>query len=130
MALDHQSLSPELHDFLVERHLASLTLVRPDGRPHVTAVGFTYDPATTTAFVITWAGANKARLLESGGLPGALCQIDGRRWLSFSGIATVSDKTETVEHAVARYAARYRTPSERPDRVVIELAVNHLMGNV
>jgi hypothetical protein len=38
MALDPTHLTPEVLGFLAERHLASLTLVRPDGRPHVTPV--------------------------------------------------------------------------------------------
>jgi hypothetical protein len=33
-----------------------------------------------------------------------------------------------VAAAVAAYAARYRTPSENPDRVAIEIAVDRILG--
>ena len=36
-------LSPEMTQFVTERHLASLTIVTPKGRPHVTPVGFTWE---------------------------------------------------------------------------------------
>ena len=36
-------LTTEMKQFVTERHLASLTLVTPEGRPHVTPVGFTWD---------------------------------------------------------------------------------------
>src|ERR1044071_1063656 len=49
--------------FLAERHLATLTTLRPDGSPHVVAVGFTWDPAAGLARVITFAHSRKARNL-------------------------------------------------------------------
>ena len=39
--------------FLTERHLAMLTTLRADSSPHVVAVGFTFDPETHIARVIT-----------------------------------------------------------------------------
>ena len=57
-------VSDAMAEFVRERHLASLTLVRGDGRPHVTPVGFTWDPDTGLARVITWNGSVKAKLLE------------------------------------------------------------------
>ena len=53
MATRPDDLSPEALDFLTVRHLATLTTLRPDGRPHVTPVGFTWDPATATDS-LTW----------------------------------------------------------------------------
>ena len=47
--------------FLTERHLATLTTLRADGSPHVVPVGFTYDPETRTARVITSGDSVKAR---------------------------------------------------------------------
>ena len=38
-----QQIAPALIDFVTERHLAILTLVRPDGRPHSTPIGFMWD---------------------------------------------------------------------------------------
>jgi F420H(2)-dependent biliverdin reductase len=39
MAIDPSDPGPELLAFLVERHLATLTTLRPDGSPHVVPVG-------------------------------------------------------------------------------------------
>ena len=36
-------ITPEMVQFLRERHLATLTTLRKDGSPHVVPVGFTYD---------------------------------------------------------------------------------------
>ena len=43
MGLDPRDLPAEALTFLAERHLATLTTLRPDGSPHVVAVGFTWD---------------------------------------------------------------------------------------
>ncbi len=47
--------------FLTERHLAMLTTLRSDQSPHVVAVGFTFDPKTHIARVITTGGAPRRR---------------------------------------------------------------------
>lgn len=129
MALDPHALAPDVLAFLTERHLATLTTLRPDGSPHVVAVGFTYDPDAGLARVITFAPSRKARNVAA--RPGdraALCQVDGGRWLTLEGPAEVSDDPARVAEAVRRYAGRYRQPGERDDRVVIELAVDRVLG--
>jgi len=130
MGLDVDALGSEVRAFLTERHLASLTLLRADGSPHVTPVGFTWDDDARLVRVITWSGSVKARLLESsGGGRGAVCQVDGGRWLTLEGQATVSSDPERCGDAVDRYAARYRPPKDRgADRRVIEIAVDTIMG--
>lgn len=128
MAIDPSAPSPDVLEFLTERHLASLTLVRPDGTPHVTPVGFTYEPGTQTARIITWSASKKARLTTTAELPAAVCQVDGGRWLTLSGTARCTADPAVADDAVARYAARYRPPKEREDRVVIEIVVDHIMG--
>jgi PPOX class probable F420-dependent enzyme len=129
MALDPEHLSPEVEAFLAERHLATLTTLRPDGTPHVVAVGFTWDREAGLARVITFAGSRKARnLLESPGSPAAVSQVDGRRWLTLEGAAVATDDAERVDEAVRRYAERYREPSERGDRIAIEITVQRVMG--
>lgn len=112
--------------FVTERLLATLTTLRADHRPHVVPVGFTYDPATRIARVITSASARKVRNLPG---PAALCQVDGRRWLSLEGDAVVRRERPAVAEAEARYGQRYRPPSARPDRVAIELTVHRLIGS-
>lgn len=116
--------------FLEERHLATLTTLRPDGSPHVVAVGFTWDAGAGLARVITFAGSRKARnLLGAGaGTRAAVCQVDGGRWLTMEGPAVVTDDPARVAEAVRRYAVRYRQPGERPDRVAIEIAVDRVLG--
>jgi F420H(2)-dependent biliverdin reductase len=121
-------LAAETLAFLAERHLATLTTLRADGSPHVVPVGFTYDPATATARVITSGGSAKARHVRAGGRV-ALCQVDGRRWLSLEGTATVRDDAAAVADAERRYAQRYRQPRENPQRVVLEISVDRVLGN-
>lgn len=114
--------------FLTERHLATLTTLLPDGRPHVVPVGFTWDAHALVARVITDGASRKARNLVSGG-PAVVAQVDGRRWISLEGDATVSSDPARVADAVARYALRYRQPRVNPTRVVLEIAVAALMGS-
>lgn len=115
--------------FLSEYHLATLTIVKGDGTPHVTAVGFTYQPETTTARVITWSDSWKAKhIARLGRAPAAICTVDGGRWLTFSGTATVTNEAFAVAEGVRRYADRYRQPKERDDRVVVELSVDKIVG--
>lgn len=115
-----------------ERHLATLTTLRPDGTPHVVPVGFTWDPPARLVRIITFAPSRKVRNLDArpdGPLPRAVvCQVDGGRWLTLEGPATVTDEPDKVAEAVRRYADRYRRPGERPDRVAIEIAVDRVMG--
>lgn len=115
--------------FLAEYHLASLTIVKADGSPHVTAVGFTYDPATRTARVITWADSWKAKhVAKLNKAEAAICTVDGGRWLTLSGTATVTALADAVAEGVRRYGERYRPPKERDDRVVIEIVVDKIVG--
>jgi PPOX class probable F420-dependent enzyme len=129
MAIDPADPGPELLAFLTERHLATLTTLRPDGTPHVVPVGVTYDPATRTARVITSGTSAKARHLREGGGRVAVCQLDGRRWLTLEGRAVVRDDAAAVADAVARYAVRYRQPRENPARVAIEISVDRILGS-
>ncbi len=130
MALDADALSPEVLAFLGDRHLAALTLVRPDGRPHSSPVGFTYDPGARVARIITWSGSIKARLVERHGTVRAtVCQVDGARWLTLEGAAVVTADPDRCADGVSRYAARYSPPKDRgAERRVIEVAVDRILG--
>jgi F420H(2)-dependent biliverdin reductase len=125
--LDH--LPPDLLAFLTERHLATLTTLRADGSPHVVPVGFTFDPETRTARVITSGMSTKARNVRDGRSRVAVCQVDGRRWLTLEGTAVVREDRAAVADAEARYAHRYRQPRENPRRVVLEISVDRILGN-
>ncbi len=129
MSHDPHHPGPELLQFLTERHLATLTTLRADGSPHVVPVGVTYDPATGTARVISSGSSAKARHVRDGQPRVAVCQVDGRRWVTLEGTAAVRDDAGSVADAVARYAQRYRQPRENPARVVIEISVDRILGN-
>lgn len=124
--------SDELRDFFTERHLATLTTLRADGTPHVVPVGVTLDVGTRTARVITSGTSVKARHVRAGAGTArvAVCQVDGRRWTTLEGVAVVRDDPESVADAVQRYAARYRQPRVNPARVVLEIAVDRVLGTV
>lgn len=128
MALDLDDPGPGVLAFLTERHLATLTTLRADGSPHVVPVGVTYDAATRTARVITSGTSAKARHVRAGQGRVAVCQVDGRRWLTLEGTAAVREDPASVADAVARYAQRYRQPRENPARVVLEIAVDRILG--
>jgi PPOX class probable F420-dependent enzyme len=134
MTFDAGQISDGVRDFLIERHLASLTTLRRDGSPHVIAVGFTFDEEAGVARVITSDGSVKVRNAERPGPDGqpgraAVCQIDGRRWLTLEGVAAVSRVPAEVADAERRYAVRYRTPRVNPRRVVLTITVDRLLGH-
>ncbi|WP_031482822.1 pyridoxamine 5'-phosphate oxidase family protein [Streptomyces bicolor] len=118
--------------FWQERHLCTLTTLRPDGSPHVVAVGVTYEPEARLARVITLKSSVKVRHVLAAGPDGArvaVCQVDGGRWATLEGRAYVRTEPERVRDAERRYAVRYgRTPTPNPDRVVIEIELTRAMG--
>jgi PPOX class probable F420-dependent enzyme len=129
MALDIDQLDDSVMEFLAERHLATLTTLRADGSPHVVAVGFSYDPDAQVARVITWATSQKAinvGRMEAQGQHGAVCQVDGGRWLTLEG--PVRLVTNDVQPGIDGYTARYQQPKERDDRVVLEIKVTKILG--
>ena len=127
---DLQALPDRVLTFLTVRHLSTLSTLNPDGSPHVVPVGFTFDPTTRTARVITSGGSVKARNAARDGARAALCQVDGGRWLTVSGPVRVLTDAESVAHAERLYAARYRTPKVNPARVVLLMDVEKIMGRV
>jgi PPOX class probable F420-dependent enzyme len=130
VAIDPTDLPDGVLAFLTERHLATLTTLRPDGSPHVVAVGFTYAPEDRLVRIITFAPSRKARNLvgTGAGTRAAVCQVDGARWLTLEGAAVVTGDAERVAEAVRRYTGRYRQPGQRDDRVAIEITVDRVLG--
>ena len=120
-------MSPEMLAFLAERHLATLTTLRRDGSPHVVPVGFTYDHDAGVVRIITFASSTKSRNAARN-CRAAVSQVDGGRWVTLEGVARLVDDASSVALAVAGYAARYRQPSQRADRVAIEIVVDKVMG--
>lgn len=129
MALRPDELDDDALTFLRERHLATLTTLRPDGSPHVVAVGFTWDDDAGLARVITWDASKKARnVAASPGSRAVVSQVDGGRWMSLEGTAQVTTDPERCRDAERRYAERYREPKQRDDRAVIEITVDRILG--
>ena len=128
MALDPGALPQEVLDFLRERHLATLTTLRPDGTPHVVAVGFTFDADARLVRVITNGTSRKAAHVRQGSPRAVVAQVDGPRWLALEGVPVVSDDPDRVAEAVRRYGERYRVPGVNPQRVVVEIAVDRVLG--
>lgn len=131
MALDIDQLDDSVVEFLRERHLATLTTLRPDGSPHVVAVGFSYDVEARVARVITWSASQKALnagRMEAAGQRAAVCQVDGGRWLSLEGRVRLVTDAKGVAPGVDGYAERYQQPKERDDRAVVEIDVDRILG--
>ncbi|WP_150953044.1 PPOX class F420-dependent oxidoreductase [Microbacterium testaceum] len=113
--------------FVREYHLATLSTVGRSGRIHAVPVGFTYENGVVR--VIGSRGTQKfVNAARSG--RASICSVDGARWISFEGPARVTDEGDAVAHAVDLYAARYRQPRVNPDRVVLELTVERVLGSV
>lgn len=125
--IDISSPGDAVLQFLTDRHLATLTTLRADGSPHVVPVGFSYSPIDRTVRIITFATSMKARHAARGGRA-AVSQVDGGRWLTLEGRVRLVTDAAAVAAAVEGYAARYRQPSERVDRVAIEIQVDRIMG--
>jgi PPOX class probable F420-dependent enzyme len=120
-------------EFWTERHLCTLSTVRADGSPHVIPVGVTLDIPTAIARVITFSTSHKAKLVRAAGAEGtmvAVCQVDGARWSTLEGRAVLRDDPEAVRDAELRYAQRYRMPKPNPLRVVLEITVTRVLGNI
>lgn len=119
-------LTDDAFSFLSEYHLATLSTVGRSGRVHAVPVGFTYEDGVVR--IIGSRGTQKfVNAARSG--RASVCSVDGGRWISFEGTATVTDDPEAVAHAVALYAARYRQPRVNPERVVLEMRVEKVLGS-
>ncbi|MGQ0625111.1 MAG: pyridoxamine 5'-phosphate oxidase family protein [Sporichthyaceae bacterium] len=124
---------PAVLEFWRERHLCTLATLRADGRPHVVPVGATLDPEHGLARVIASRSSLKIRHVAAAGAAGAavaICQVDGRRWATIEGTATAAEDRESVAEAERRYALRYRAPRENPERVVLLVRIDRMLGNI
>ena len=130
MKLDPAALPEAASAFLTERHLATLTTVKPSGALHVVQVGFTFDSVTRTARVITSGDTVKARNAGRLGATAALCSVDGARWITLSGPVRVEADAEAVADAERRYAQRYRPPRVNPKRIVLIMTVTSVSASL
>ena len=122
-------LTGELVAFWRERHLCTVTTLRGDGSPHVVPMGVVLDPEARVAWGITARTSQKvANLCRNPTV--AVCQVDGRRWSTLEGQAEIRLDAASVAEAVRRYAERYRTPRENPDRVALRVELTRVIGNL
>jgi PPOX class probable F420-dependent enzyme len=126
-------LSPVRVEFVTDRHLATLTTLRPDGTPHVVPVAFTWDDEAGVARVTT--RRHTAKVAHARRAPGeplgraALCQVDGRRWLTIEGTVEVVEDPVEIADALRRYAERYRPRDHDPERVVLRVTADRAMSS-
>ncbi|MGL4746082.1 MAG: pyridoxamine 5'-phosphate oxidase family protein, partial [Dermatophilaceae bacterium] len=95
--------------------------------PHAVPVGFTWDDGARLARVIASRGSAKVRNARAG-RRAALSQVDGRRWITLEGPTRVLEDADSVLDAEKRYAARYRQPRPNPERVVVVVDVDRVLG--
>lgn len=112
--------------FVTERHLATLSTHGRNGRIHVVAVGFTYRDGI--ARIITSRESQKVLNVRRNGTA-TVGQVDGARWLSLGGPASIEEEPEAVQHAVELYSERYRTPRANPLRVAIRIDIDFVLGS-
>lgn len=127
MSFQSSDLTPSQLEFMRENLLATLTTLRADGSPHVVPVGFTFDTDNNIVRVITFAKSMKARHAAQGGRA-VVSQVDRGRWITLEGTVRLRTEADVVAKAVEAYAARYRQPKVREDRVVVEITVDKVMG--
>ncbi len=124
---------PEQQVFLTERHLATLTTLRPDGTPHVVPVAAIWDAATGRLLDHHAGRLGQGAQRRGGGRRArarGLCQVNGGRWLTLEGVATIIRDPADVADAERRHASCATTRSSPdPRRVVLAIAVDRVMGS-
>lgn len=119
-------ITDEARAFLREYHLATLSTLGRGGRIHSVPVGMTWEDGVVR--VIGTRGSQKFLNAARAGRA-SINAVDGGRWLSFEGPTRVNEDPDAIARAVALYAARYREPSVNPERVVLEITVERVLGS-
>lgn len=119
-------ITDEARAFLSEYHLATLSTLGRDGRIHAVPVGITYLDG-----IVRVIGSRGSQKFVNAARTGraSVNTVDGGRWISFEGPARIVEDSASVERAVELYAARYRQPSVNPERVVLEITVERVLGS-
>ena len=124
-----RELAGEHLGFWRERHLCTVTSLKPDGSPHVVPMGIVVDAPSGQAWGITSGRSQKVANLRRDARV-AVCQVDRGRWSTLEGTAEVLSDPESVAEAVRRYAERYRQPRENAERVALRITLTRVIGNV
>ncbi len=113
-------------EFVRDRHLATLATLAPWGGIHAVPVGFTLHDGIIR--IISSGGSQKVRNVRRSATA-TVSQLDGARWITFQGEASVQDDPAEVALAVELYAARYRQPRVNPLRVAIHIEPFRVMAS-
>ena len=102
----------EISDFLAENHVAHLTTVRPDGRPHVTPVSYFMENGK--AFVLALANAVKFRNVRRNPKVSLSIATDQRpyKYVLLEGEGRVTD--DNLEQVLERMCVRDYPERGRP----------------
>ncbi|ANY07956.1 TIGR03618 family F420-dependent PPOX class oxidoreductase [Pseudonocardia sp. HH130630-07] len=125
-------VSDRFRELWSQRRPCILVTPRRDGTPHAVPVGVTLDLTERVARVICSGGSQKAVNVAAAGRAGArvsLTLVEGRTWSTLEGVAVVDDDPGAVRDAEHRYAREYKEPRENPQRVVLRVAVDRVLGN-
>ena len=120
------SLSADGQAFLADYHLATLSTMAKDGGIHVVAVGYTVHEGVLR--IITSDGSQKVRNIERDSRA-SVGQVAGPQWMSIAGQAVIERDADAVALAERLYGLRYRTPRPNPQRVVIRLTPDRVLGS-
>lgn len=110
------------------KHHATLTTLRANGTPHVVAVAFTYEAETGLVRIITDGGSQKVLNVRRNGYA-AVCQVEGARWITLEGPATIVETAPEIRDAEERFTVRYRLPRINPNRVVLQIEVARVLSS-
>lgn len=115
-------------EFLQQFLVALITTVRPDETLHVAGVGFVYDPSQKRCYLIGQRDSVKVANIAAGSRA-VVAQVDGSRWLSLEGVATIHEDAASVAEAERRYATRYPGHGNpMVGRVAIHIDVANMTG--
>ena len=140
MAVDDRMLA-----FVAEHRWGVLAAVRPDGRPHLSNVGYAYDPDEQLFRISVTDGRVKTRLLRAD--PRVTLHVASKdfwTWVAVEGRAELTPVAEephdaTVEELVTYYRGvsgehqdwdEYRTAMVADRRLVVRFPPEHTYGLV
>ncbi|MFC4945207.1 pyridoxamine 5'-phosphate oxidase family protein [Pseudonocardia sp. GCM10023141] len=128
------AVGPDFVAFWSERRICLLATTAADGTPHVVAVGVTVDVEAGVARVLARSGSQKVRNVlrhGDGGARVAVTGVDGPRWSTLQGTGVIRTEPDVITDGMRRYAVRYeRMPTPHPERVVLEIAVDRILGSM
>ena len=136
---------PRMITFLAENHWGVLATIKSDGRPHLSNVGYFYDPETQLVRVSVTDGRAKTRYLRAD--PRVTMHVASRdfwTWVAVEGTAELTPVAEapddaTVEELITYYRGingehddwdEYRAAMVADRRLVVRFRPEHTYGSM